>query len=43
MATIDELAAASGMAAGDLLTLLTRLELAGVVRRVAGGRFVRAS
>jgi DNA processing protein len=40
---VDELAAASGRSAADLLTLLTRLELAGVIRRVAGGRFVRAS
>jgi DNA processing protein len=39
----DELASGSGMPAADLLTLLTRLELGGVVRRVAGGRFVRAS
>ena len=40
---IDELASGSGMPAADLLNLLTRLELGGVVRRVAGGRFVRAS
>lgn len=40
---VDELAAASGQSTADLLTLLTRLELGGVVRRVAGGRFVRAS
>ena len=40
---VDELAAGSGKSAADLLTLLTQLELGGVVRRVAGGRFVRAS
>lgn len=40
---VDELAAGSGRSAADLLTLLTQLELGGVVRRVAGGRFVRAS
>lgn len=40
---LDELASGSGQSAADLLTLLTRLELGGVVRRVAGGRFVRAS
>jgi DNA processing protein len=40
---VDELAAASGQSAADVLTRLTRLELGGVIRRVAGGRFVRAS
>jgi len=39
---IDGLAADSGVSAGELLTLLTQLELGGVIRRVAGGRFVRA-
>ena len=39
---IDELAANSGVSAGELLTLLTRLELGGFIRRVPGGRFVRA-
>jgi DNA processing protein len=40
---VDDLAAASGQSAADLLTRLTRLELGGAIRRVAGGRFVRAS
>lgn len=40
---VDELAAASGQPAADVLTRLTRLELGGAIRRVAGGRFVRAS
>ena len=39
---IDRLAADSGVSAGELLTLLTQLELGGFIRRVAGGRFVRA-
>lgn len=40
---VDDLAAASGQSAADLLTRLTRLELGGAIRRLAGGRFVRAS
>ena len=39
---MDELAAVSGVSAGELLTILTQLELRGVIRRVPGGRFVRA-
>jgi DNA processing protein len=39
---MDELSAHSGVSAAELLTLLTRLELGGVIRRVPGGRFVRA-
>ena len=38
---LDSLAAMSGVAAVDLLPRLLDLELHGVVRRVAGGRFVR--
>jgi len=40
---VGELSVATGMSAAEIMTLLTRLELGGVVRRVAAGRFVRAS
>jgi len=39
---INELAADSGVSAAELLSILTRLELGGFIRRVSGGRFVRA-
>jgi DNA processing protein len=41
--SLDELVSRSGLAAADVLSCLTELELAGFVRRVAGGRFVRAA
>jgi DNA processing protein len=39
---LDELADACGMDAPRLLTHLAELELRGLVRRIGGGRFVRA-
>ncbi len=39
--TADELAAALGMATGDLLGALMELELKGWIRQLPGGRFVR--
>ncbi len=41
--TLDELVARSGLSPTDVLSCLTELELAGLVRRAAGGRFVRAA
>ena len=38
---IDALAAASRLAAAQLIPRLVGLELLGLVRRLAGGRFVR--
>ena len=38
---VDTLAARTGLEPADLLAELTRLEIAGVLERVAGGRFVR--
>jgi DNA processing protein len=40
---LDTLAASSGLDAARLLTRLMALELAGLVRRAEGGRFVRPS
>jgi DNA processing protein len=40
---VDELAVSSGLEARRLLTRLIELELAGLVRREGGGRFVRPS
>lgn len=42
VATADELARSTGLDAGRTLALLSRLELAGAVERVAGMRFRRA-
>ncbi|MDE3155511.1 MAG: DNA-processing protein DprA [Acidobacteriota bacterium] len=39
---LDDLAARTGLAGGPLLARLAELELAGRVRRVGGGRFVRS-
>jgi predicted Rossmann fold nucleotide-binding protein DprA/Smf involved in DNA uptake len=40
---VDQMARARGVDAAMLLTELTALELEGRVRRVSGGRFVRAA
>jgi predicted Rossmann fold nucleotide-binding protein DprA/Smf involved in DNA uptake len=39
---LEELAAGTGLAPVDVMTRLTRLELAGWLVRVEGGRFVKA-
>jgi DNA processing protein len=39
---LDELVAASGLAPGRLLPQLAELELRGLIRRDAGGRFIRS-
>jgi len=39
---LEELAAESGLATAELMARLTRLEVAGWVMRVEGGRFVKA-
>jgi predicted Rossmann fold nucleotide-binding protein DprA/Smf involved in DNA uptake len=40
---LDQLGAATGLAASELLPLLTELELRGQVVRTSGGRFALAS
>ena len=40
--TVEELADATGMSAGTLLTLLARMELAGQVEQGPGRRYARA-
>ena len=40
--TVEELADATGMPAGTLLTLLARMELAGQVEQGPGRRYARA-
>jgi predicted Rossmann fold nucleotide-binding protein DprA/Smf involved in DNA uptake len=39
---LDELTAGTGLAPAELMARLTRLEVAGCVLRVEGGRFVKA-